>query len=58
MPHGFQREQTATRTLALVVVASLFCIAVLVAIYQDRNDNGGLITVGAALLGCRPPLDK
>jgi hypothetical protein len=37
MSHRFQRKQMATRVFALVLVALLFCIAVLVAIYQGAH---------------------
>jgi hypothetical protein len=37
MPHRFQKQQMATRLLALVMVALLFCIAVLAAIYQGSQ---------------------
>jgi hypothetical protein len=37
MPHRFQRKQWATRVLALVLVTSLFCIAIFVAIYQGAR---------------------
>ena len=39
MPHHFQTKQIAARVFALVLVALLFCIAVLAAIYQDRNER-------------------
>jgi hypothetical protein len=37
MPHRFQRKQLATRVLALVLVTSLFCIAIFAAIYQGAR---------------------
>jgi hypothetical protein len=37
MQHRFQRKQLATRVLALVLVTSLFCIAISAAIYQGAR---------------------
>jgi hypothetical protein len=37
MPHRFQRNQLATRVLALVLVTSLFCVAIFAAIYQGAR---------------------
>lgn len=37
MPHRFQRKQMATRLFASVLVAPLFCITVLAAIYQGSQ---------------------
>jgi hypothetical protein len=38
MPHRFQRKQLVTpRVLALVLVTSLFCIAIFAAIYQGAR---------------------
>jgi hypothetical protein len=37
MPHRYQRKQLATRVLALVLVTSLFCIAIFAAIYQGAR---------------------
>ena len=37
MPHRFQRKQLATRVLALVLVTSLFCIAIFAAIYRGAQ---------------------
>jgi hypothetical protein len=37
MPHRFRKQQMLTRLLALVMVALLFCIAALAAIYQGSQ---------------------
>jgi hypothetical protein len=37
MPHRFQRKQLATSVLALVLVTSLFCIAIFAAIYRGAQ---------------------
>ena len=37
MPHRSQRKQLASRVLALVLVTSLFCIAIFAAIYQGAR---------------------
>jgi hypothetical protein len=37
MSYRFQRKQLATRVLALVLVTSLFCIAIFAAIHQGAR---------------------